>query len=101
MGARDGGYPRRVADIRDATLHDVEQVYELLDGRSRSAFGVSEVSRDFVAASFHRPAADRWVAEDGGRIVGYAHLTSAHELVHAAPDGAVADQLLALAEHRA
>jgi ribosomal protein S18 acetylase RimI-like enzyme len=87
--------------IREATLDDVDQVYALLEARSRAAFGISELTRGQVADEFHRLSADRWVASDGGRIVGYAHLTTSHDLVHAAADPTVGDALLALAEQRA
>src|SRR3954469_13904472 len=70
-GVPDGGYRGRVADMRVATLEDVDGVYELLDVRSRAAFGVSEVVRSNVEADFRRVAADRWVADEGGAIVGY------------------------------
>jgi mycothiol synthase len=101
MGACEGGYPRRMVDIRDATPDDVEEVYELLDVRSRVAFGASELSRDQVEADFRRLRVDRLVATVGKRIVGYAHLTSAHDIVHAATDPAVGDALLQHVERRA
>lgn len=101
MGASEGGYRGRVPEIRAATLADAEHVYELLDARSRAAFGVSEVSRDAVVRDFERVAADRWVAVDGGALSGYAHLSSSHELVHAARDAKVGAALLARAEARA
>jgi ribosomal protein S18 acetylase RimI-like enzyme len=90
-----------MVEIRSATPADAEEVYELLDARSRAAFGVSEVSRDAVARDFKRTVADRWVAVREGEPVGYAHLSSSHELVHAARDPDVGDALLALAEARA
>jgi ribosomal protein S18 acetylase RimI-like enzyme len=90
-----------MVDIRDATPDDVEQVYELLAARSRAAFGVSELSRGLVEADFRRLEVDRFVATAGSRVVGYAHLTSGHELVHAAADPGVGDALLAHVERRA
>src|SRR4051795_1006758 len=100
MGASQGGYPRRVPEIRAATLDDVDEVYALLDARSRAAFGISEMSRQYVEADFRRVDADRFVAVAAGAIVGYAHLTPTHELVHAASDAAVADALLDQVEAR-
>ena len=44
---------------------------------------------------------DNWVAENDGRIVGYAALDTSHELEHAANDPQVGDALLARAEERA
>src|SRR4051812_8743885 len=100
MGARTGGYRGRVVDIRDATPADVEAVYELLDARSRAAFGISEMSRAGVGDAFRRLNTDRLVAVNGA-VVGYAHLTSDQELVIAAQDAAVGDALLARVEERA
>jgi ribosomal protein S18 acetylase RimI-like enzyme len=90
-----------VADIRIATVDDAEGVYELLDVRSRAAFGVSEVSREHVEGDFRRVAADRFVAGDAGRVTGYAHLLSTHDVVLSAADPALADELLATVEARA
>src|SRR4051794_23038725 len=100
MGARSGGYRGPVADIRDATPGDVEAVYELLDARSRAAFGISEMTRAGVGDAFQRLNTDRLVAVNGA-VVGYAHLTSGQELVIAAEDTAVGDALLARVEQRA
>jgi mycothiol synthase len=90
-----------VAGIRDATPDDLDPVHALLDRRSRAAFGISELTRADVETDFRRPGVDRWVAEVGGDIVGYAQLTSTHDLVHAARDPAVGDALLARAEAKA
>src|SRR5205814_4997213 len=90
----------RVPKIRAATVADVEQVFELLDARSRAAFGRSQVSRRFVEAELHRSVDDRFVAEQGGRAVGYAHVGPTNEVVVAAGDAATADELLAQVEQR-
>src|SRR4051812_36517185 len=100
MGAWQGGYPRRVPEIRAATLDDVDEVYELLDTRSRAAFGISELARRYVETDFRRVDTDRFVAVSREGVVGYAHLTPAHELVHVASDGGVADALLDQVEAR-
>lgn len=100
MGACAGGYPRRVPEIRAATVDDVEHVFELLDARSRAAFGRSEVSRPLVEAELRRSIDDRFVAEDGGKVVGYAHVRS-NDVVVATGDAATADDLLARTEERA
>lgn len=86
--------------IRAAVEGDFDAVHELLDGRSRRLFGVSEVSPEHLRQSWGQPA---WVAEDGGRVVGYAALDEAHELEHLAPDDGIGDALLvgALATARA
>jgi mycothiol synthase len=94
MGAYDGGYPRQVVDIRDATPDDVEQVHELLAARNRAAFGMSEVTRGQVEADFRRLGVDRWVAANDGDVIGYAHLTSTHDVVYAGTDPDAGDALL-------
>lgn len=101
MGASAGGYPRRVPEIRVATVHDAEQVFELLDARSRAAFGSSEVSRRFVLGEIRRSVDDRFVALDNGRLTGYAHLRPGRDLVVATGDTATADALLAHVEGHA
>jgi ribosomal protein S18 acetylase RimI-like enzyme len=90
-----------VPEIRAATVDDAEQVFELLDARSRAAFGRSEVSRRFVDAELARSIDDRFVAEAGGRVVGYAHLLPTQQVVVATGDAAIADSLLAHVEERA
>ena len=89
-------------DIRDATPADARGVYDLLAAQGRAAFGVPEVSRENVEADFRRlVGVDRWLAEESGRAVGYAHITSAHELVVASAEPVLADALLARADTRA
>ena len=102
MGASEGGYRCRVADIRTARPDDLDGIYDLLSTRSRAAFGISEILRDHVAHALNRMnGTDRWVALDGTEIVGYAALDSSQELVHAAVDPKIGDALLAQAEARA
>ena len=101
MGAHAGGYPRRVAEIRDATPGDVDRVYELLDARNRAAFGSSELTRRTLEIEFQHVTSDRFVAERGDRAVGYAVLSTAHDVHVAAADADVADALLARIEDRA
>ena len=102
MGAcRTGGYPRRVPEIRAATVDDAEQVFELLDARSRAAFGRSEVSKPLVLREIQRSVDNRFVAEANGLVVGYAHVRPTHDVVVAASDAATADALLACIEERA
>ena len=74
MGAWAGGYPRRVPEIRAATVDDAEHVFELLDARSRTAFGASEVSTPLVLGELPAPSVDRFVAKEDGRVIGYAHV---------------------------
>jgi predicted N-acetyltransferase YhbS len=101
MGAWAGGYPRRVPEIRAATADDGEEVFELLDARSRAAFGTSEVSKPLVLGEIRRSVEDRFVAEENGRVVGYAHVGAAHDVVVATEDAHTADALLACVEERA
>ncbi|HWJ33502.1 MAG TPA: GNAT family N-acetyltransferase [Gaiellaceae bacterium] len=88
-------------EIRAATVDDAGRVFELLDARSHAAFGRSEVSRPLVEAELHRSIDDRFVAEDGGRLVGYAHVRPTHDVVVATGDAATADHLLSRVEDRA
>src|SRR5690349_17607099 len=102
MGAcLGGGYRCRVPEIRAATIDDAEQVFELLDARSRASFGRSEVSKPLVLAEIRRSVDDRVVALDDGRVVGYAHVRPTHDIVVATRDAATADALLARLEERA
>src|SRR3954454_8988669 len=101
MGASRGGYRCRVADIRNADPDDLDGIFDLLSARSNAAFGTSEVLREHVADALgRRNGTDRWVALDGNTVVGYAALDSSQDLVHAAVDPLVGDELLAHAELR-
>jgi len=90
-----------VPEIRAVTVGDVEQVFHLLDARSRATFGRSEVSRQFVEAELRRSTADRFVAKRAGRVVGYAHVRPTNDVVVATDDEATADALLECVEQRA
>jgi len=91
--------------IRPAEARDLGAVYELLAARDRAAFGIAEVQLRHLRADWGVPSfvvgEDNWVAESEGAIVGYAALDSAHELVLAATDPHVGDELLHRAEQRA
>jgi predicted N-acetyltransferase YhbS len=78
--------------IRAAAEPDFGAVHELLDRRSRRLFGISELSAEHLRQSWGQPA---WVAEDGGRVVGYASLDATFEVEHLAPDEETGDALLA------
>lgn len=94
-----------MAELRGATLDDLDAVHELLAARTRRTLGISEVKLEQVRDRWARPGftigVDNWVAADEGRIVGYAALETSHELEHAANDPEVGDALLARAEERA
>jgi N-acetylglutamate synthase-like GNAT family acetyltransferase len=101
MGASSGGYRCRVAEIRDATWDDFDAVFDLLDARSRAAFGVSEQQREFLRQRWELPGYDKWVAVEQGTILGHAGLDEDQHFVHAATDPDVGDALLAHLEHEA
>src|SRR5947209_20235292 len=101
MGVHAGGYPRRVAEIRDATLGDVRRVYELLDARNRAAFGSSELTLRALEVELRHVTSDRFVAERDGAVVGYAVLSSTHDVHVAAADPDIGDALLERLEERA
>jgi ribosomal protein S18 acetylase RimI-like enzyme len=93
------------AEISGATWDDLDGVYELLDVRSRATTGISELKFEHLRDRWKLPAfavgRDNWVARADGRIVGYAAVSAAQELEHAAKDAAVGDALLARAAERA
>lgn len=81
--------------IREATWDDFDAVVDLLDARSRAAFGISEVQPRYVRQRWELPGYDRGlVAEEAGRVVGYASLDSTQEVGVAATDPPVGDALL-------
>jgi ribosomal protein S18 acetylase RimI-like enzyme len=90
-----------VADIREATEEDFEAVFQLLESRSRAAFGISDQTREFLEPRWARPSFGKWVAVESEEIAGYAGLDEDQELVHAAADPAIGDALLAHAEQAA
>jgi ribosomal protein S18 acetylase RimI-like enzyme len=90
-----------VPEIRAATVDDAELVFELLDARSRATFGRSDVSRPLVLGEIRRSVEDRFVAADGARVVGYAHVRPGGEIAVATAEEATADALLAAVEERA
>jgi mycothiol synthase len=101
MGALSAEYRCPVTDIRDATEDDFEAVFDLLDARSRAAFGISEQKPVFLRQRWELPGMQKWVAADGGQIVGYAGLDEDQDFVHTALDPAVGDALLAHVEDQA
>jgi mycothiol synthase len=90
-----------VADIRDASLDDFDAVFELLDARSRAAFGISQQDRKYLRQRWELPGGGDWVAVRDGTIVGYAGLDESREIVHAAVDPQVGDALFAHVERNA
>jgi ribosomal protein S18 acetylase RimI-like enzyme len=91
-----------VAEIREATWADLDAVVDLLDTRSRAAFGISEVQAAEVRHAWELPGrGPGWVATDNELIVGYASLDSTHDAVIAAAEPEDGDALLARVERRA
>jgi mycothiol synthase len=84
-----------VAEIRDATKEDFDAVFELLDARSRAAFGISEQKPEFLRQHWALPGYGKWVAVEDGVVVGYVALDEDQDFVHAAADPALGDALLA------
>ncbi len=87
--------------IRDATPADFDAVFELIDARSRAAFGVSEQKPEYLRQRWALPGYDKWVAIEDGVVVGYAAIDEDQEFVHAAADPTVGDALFAHVEHQA
>jgi ribosomal protein S18 acetylase RimI-like enzyme len=90
-----------VIEIRDASWEDFDEVFELLDTRSRAAFGISEQKPEFLRQRWELPSTGKWVAVENGAVVGYAGLDEDQDFVHAAVDPEVGDALLAHVEAKA
>ena len=90
-----------MAEIRNATWDDFDEVFALLDARSRAAFGVSQQKPEFLRQAWNLPGNEQWVAVSEGAVVGYAQLEESQEASHAAVDPDVGDALLAHVEERA
>jgi ribosomal protein S18 acetylase RimI-like enzyme len=98
MGALRAEYRGAVAEIRVASVADVDAVFDLLTARSRAAFGISQVERAHVETELATPNSDAWLALDDDGPVGFARLAPTQTLVLAARDPDVNDALLARAE---
>ena len=90
-----------MAAIREATGDDFEAVFDLLDTRSRVAFGISELKPAYLRQRWELPGMQKWVAADGGQIVGYAGLEADQQFAQAALNPAIGDALLAHVEEQA
>jgi mycothiol synthase len=90
-----------VTDIRDATWDDFDAVFELLDIRSRAAFGISDQKPEFLRQRWEVPTTGKWVAVERGAVVGYAGLDEDQSFVLAAVGPEVGDSLLAHVEDQA
>ncbi len=78
--------------IRPAGWGDLEAAAELLGAQNRAAVGVAGVRAEHLRSEWKQPGfalgEDNFVAEDGGRVVGYAALSLRGELALAAADDA-------------
>lgn len=101
MGASRAEYRCAVPEIRDARWDDFDAAFELLDARSRAAFGISQQKPEYLRQRWELPGTDKWVAVAGGVVVGYASLDEDHEPALAAPAAEVNDALLRHIEQRA
>jgi len=88
-------------EIRAFDRADFDEVFDLLDARSRAAFGVSEQNRDVVRQWLAVPGTDGWVAVDDGRVVGHATLSESHDAAITASSPELNDNLLTVVEQRA
>ncbi len=84
--------------VRAATWGDLGEAVELIGVQNRAVVGlagvrVEQVRSEWEAAGF-AVGLDNFVADDGGRLIGYAAVTPTSGLVLAARDDAVADELL-------
>jgi ribosomal protein S18 acetylase RimI-like enzyme len=91
--------------IRPATWDDLDAVFDLLAARNRAQYGISDLHVNHLRIDWELPSfvvgSDNWVADDGGRLAGYAALGSGHTLVYGALDGAVGAELIARIADRA
>jgi mycothiol synthase len=90
-----------VTEIREATEDDFEAVFELLDARSRAAFGISEQKREYLRQRWDVSSTGKWVAVANGAVVGYVGLDEDQDFVLVAADPGVGDALIAHVERQA
>src|SRR5215475_11076665 len=88
-------------EIRAFGQADFDQVFDLLDARSRAAFGISEQNREVVRQWLSARGFEGWVAVEDGEIVGHATLSEAHDAAITASSPELNDELLAVVEKRA
>jgi hypothetical protein len=85
--------------IRGAGWEDLDAVVELLGAQNRAASGIAGIRAEHLRSEWEQPGftlgVDNLVADEGGRLVGYAAVTPRRELILAAGDDEVADELLA------
>jgi ribosomal protein S18 acetylase RimI-like enzyme len=87
--------------IRTATVDDLDAVLRLLHERDRAVFGEVATERTWLEHELAQPAFDCLVAQDDGRVVGWASLDGGRDLTVAAAADSIADALLAEVESSA
>jgi ribosomal protein S18 acetylase RimI-like enzyme len=88
-------------EIRAFGPADFDQVFDLLDARSRAAFGISEQNRDVIRQWLAVPGTEGWVSVEAGCVVGHATLNESHDAAITAESLELNDALLATVEQRA
>lgn len=88
-------------EILPWTGEDFDEVFELLDTRSRAAFGVSDQQPAYLRQDLDVPGTDSWVAHENGRVAGHASLQEDQGASIAAREPEVGDALLETVEQRA
>jgi ribosomal protein S18 acetylase RimI-like enzyme len=109
MGAYGQGSGRvariRVMVIRSAGWGDLEAAAELLGAQNRALVGVAGVRVEHLRSEWETPGfalgKDNFVAEEAGRVVGYAVVSTSGQLALAAPSDRLADELLERVASRA
>src|SRR5262249_3353247 len=83
------GY-REAVPVREATAEDVDAVFALLERRNLAVFGESQLEPRWIEYTLAQNGCDCLVAEDEGRVTGWASLDSDHDFTLAAvsDDGA-------------
>jgi predicted N-acetyltransferase YhbS len=109
MGAYGQGSGRvariRVMEICPAGWGDLEAAAELLGVQNRAAVGVPGVRREHPRSEWEASGfalgKDNFVAEEAGRVVGYAAVSTSGELTLAASGEQLGDELLGRVASRA
>ncbi len=95
----------RVMRVRAATWDDLGEAVELIGVQHRAVVGLAGVQVEQVRSEWESVGftvgLDNFIAEDDGRLVGYGAVTPTVELVLAAANEAVSDELLARVLDRA
>jgi ribosomal protein S18 acetylase RimI-like enzyme len=87
--------------VREAAAEDVDAVFALLERRNLAVFGESELEPRWIEHTLAQSGCDCFVAEDAGRVVGWASLDSDHDFTLAASSDDGAGALFARVEELA